>query len=119
MEEEKDLGGFFAVSPKYDCGHIGSFFEGMAEVSITAPCKVCADARENWVCVQCGEVFCSRFVGEHMVRHFEQTAHPIALSFTDLSFWCYSCESYVASNLLKPTVKVFQDKKFPNLNNEN
>ena len=32
-----------------------------------------------------------------MVTHYEQTKHPLALSFSDLSFWCYDCNNYVES----------------------
>jgi uncharacterized UBP type Zn finger protein len=117
MESEKDLGGFFAVSPKYDCPHVSVNLEALAGKHISIPCEECGDARENWICLECGTIACSRFVNEHMVNHAQQTSHPIVLSFTDLSFWCYNCESYIVSNDLRPILKVFQDQKFPNLNN--
>ena len=117
MEEEKDLGGFFAVSPKTDCPHIRDIYPNMIDKRITSPCQECGDIKENWICLQCGSIFCSRYVNEHMAQHNESSSHPIALSFTDLSFWCYDCESYVVSTEFRPTLKIFQDQKFPNLNN--
>ena len=44
-----------------------------------------------------------RYVKGHMQEHFKETkfddasdvGHPIALSFSDLSVWCNTCEAYV------------------------
>ena len=41
------------------------------------------------------QVFCSRYVNEHMVKHGESTGHPVVLSYADLSVWCYPCENYI------------------------
>lgn len=41
------------------------------------------------------QVFCGRYVKEHMVRHGVVAEHPVVLSFSDLSVWCYLCEAYV------------------------
>ena len=50
-----------------DCGHVG----------------------ENWICLVCQAIYCSRYVKEHMVIHSaENEGHIIALSFSDLSVWC-------------------------------
>lgn len=117
MEAEKDLGGFFAVSPKTDCEHIGNIFPNISEKNLLFPCEVCGDPKENWICLQCGTICCSRYVNHHMSAHNQETSHPISLSFTDLSFWCYSCDSYIVSEALRPVLKIFQDQKFPNLNN--
>ncbi len=55
---------------------------------------------ENWVCLTCGAVGCSYYVKQHMKAHHEETKHPITLSFSDLSFWCYECDSYIKSHVL-------------------
>ena len=56
-------------------------------------CAECKDETENWVCLKCGGVFCSRYVNEHMVKHNEANPdHCVALSFCDLSFWCCEIE---------------------------
>lgn len=41
------------------------------------------------------QVFCSRYVKSHMVEHAGKAGHKIALSFADLSVWCYECDDYI------------------------
>lgn len=41
------------------------------------------------------QVFCGRYVNEHMVTHGVEAEHPVVLSFSDLSVWCYLCENYL------------------------
>lgn len=38
---------------------------------------------------------CGRYIKGHMKLHSEQHTHPLVLSFSDLSVWCYGCESYI------------------------
>lgn len=87
----------FAVQPKLDCPHGPSTSPPPSDWSISLPaeCSVCGDISENWICLTCREVVCSRYVHSHGVEHFEATAHPLALSLSDLSVWCYECSSYV------------------------
>jgi hypothetical protein len=35
-----------------------------------------------------------------MAEHNQITSHVIGLSFSDGSFWCYPCDSYIESPLL-------------------
>ena len=58
-----------------------------------APCLTCQNVGENWLCLICSEIHCSRYVNAHMVRHGENTGHAVTLSFSDLSVWCYTCDS--------------------------
>ena len=115
------VGGMYAVSPKKDCPHLTApnlvtDLTTYAPVTMSSPCADCQNKGENWCCLGCGSVRCSRFVQEHMVRHFEEAKHPIAISFSDLSFWCYLCDSYVESPELRGVLKHFQDVKFgPNI----
>lgn len=37
-----------------------------------------------------------------MVTHGVVSEHPLVLSFSDLSVWCYLCEAYV-HNQVRPT----------------
>ncbi|KAG7220389.1 hypothetical protein INR49_018227 [Caranx melampygus] len=46
------------------------------------------------------QVFCGRYVNEHMVTHGAVSEHPMVLSFCDLSVWCYLCEAYVHNQIL-------------------
>ena len=59
--------------------------------------------------MMCFQVFCSRYVNEHMVLHGVEANHLLSLSFLDLSVWCYGCESYVHNevsiNCFVPPVK--------------
>lgn len=46
------------------------------------------------------QVFCGRYVNEHMVTHGAVLEHPVVLSFSDLSVWCYLCEAYVHNQVM-------------------
>lgn len=52
-------------------------------------------ATENWMCLHCGVVRCSRYQYGHATLHNEESHHCLAVSFSDLSVWCYSCQAYV------------------------
>ena len=57
-------------------------------------CGTCGNVGENWLCLSCSAVFCSRYVNSHMVDHnTSDPSHDVSLSFSDLSVWCYSCDS--------------------------
>ena len=47
-----------------------------------------------------------------MVAHNSSTKHPIALSFSDSSFWCYECDSYIDDPSLIRARKEFSKSKF-------
>ncbi|CAL8237979.1 unnamed protein product [Merluccius merluccius] len=64
-------------------------------VNVRLPCQDCGSEAENWTCLTCYQVFCGRYVNEHMVVHGAVAQHPIVLSFSDLSVWCYHCEAYL------------------------
>lgn len=38
--------------------------------------------------------------------------HEVCLSYSDLSFWCYACDSYVTTDALAAIRKVFEKAKF-------
>jgi len=46
-----------------------------------------------------------------MAEHNSQTAHTIALSFSDGSYWCYECDSYIDSHLLRNARISLSNKK--------
>jgi hypothetical protein len=39
--------------------------------------------------------FCGRYVNSHAATHSADSGHLIGLSFSDLSVWCYGCDSYI------------------------
>ena len=97
----------FAVVPKNNCPHLvlGSSVLSPESWSLTVNaleldfdslrCTSCSDATENWICLACKSICCSRYVLGHSFDHFLNTSHPIAMSLSDLSVWCYFCESYI------------------------
>lgn len=74
-------------------------------------CKHCDAIGENWVCLVCYEVHCSRYQNSHMVDHNRSTGHLMALSYADLSIWCYICDSYVYNeHLMEAKRSAYQNK---------
>mmetsp|Transcript_995 Transcript_995/g.1843 ORF Transcript_995/g.1843 Transcript_995/m.1843 type:complete len:125 (+) Transcript_995:123-497(+) len=106
----------FAVDPRSDCPHVhaaNQFHEGHAIV--LGPCGLCADPSENWVCLHCQSIFCSRYVQGHMAAHNEQNrTHCIAVSLSDFSVWCYLCDSYITHPTLDPVRRHLFRAKFSN-----
>lgn len=98
----------FAVAPRTDCPHIlasyisnlENAFSSLKESILYSSCKECENIEENWICLKCENVFCSRYVNEHMFKHNIDTKHNIAFSLADGSFWCYDCDSYIINNAL-------------------
>eukprot|EP00771_Trimastix_marina_P000268 gnl/Trimastix_PCT/1280.p1 GENE.gnl/Trimastix_PCT/1280~~gnl/Trimastix_PCT/1280.p1 ORF type:complete len:532 (+),score=133.72 gnl/Trimastix_PCT/1280:155-1750(+) len=107
-----DPPGMFAVEPKRDCPHVARLAAVQPEIEMR-PCEVCGDNRENWICLLCNRVFCSRYVNEHMLQHYqENTEHCIGGSFSDLSFWCFACDSYIEAPELAPLKVAMEIAKF-------
>lgn len=80
-------------------------------------CEVCSSDKENWVCLTCFTTRCSRYVNGDMSSHFYETLHLdephcLALSLSDLSVWCYICESYVKHDVLIPLLFEAEHEKF-------
>eukprot|EP01125_Pyxidicula_operculata_P015677 TRINITY_DN5346_c0_g1_i1.p1 TRINITY_DN5346_c0_g1~~TRINITY_DN5346_c0_g1_i1.p1 ORF type:complete len:529 (-),score=90.75 TRINITY_DN5346_c0_g1_i1:196-1782(-) len=95
----------FSVDPKEDCPHFQravalGVAHKIAEKFKENKCKSCSDGSENWICLTCGETYCSRYVKGHCKEHFEETKHIVVLSFSDLSVWCYQCGDYIKDPFL-------------------
>jgi len=105
-----------AVYPKHDCPHITDNVrvsqQALAQAFTQNKCSQCNDGRENWVCLHCGTTNCSRYIAGHGAAHHEQTQHAISVSFSDLSVWCYLCESYIVSRALLPSLGALHQAKF-------
>lgn len=69
------------------------------------------NSTENWLCLHCGSVDCSRYFAGHGMQHWEETkasakgehehtkdGHCIVVSLTDLSFWCHCCQCYLSTS---------------------
>jgi len=113
VEEDKSI--WHSVVPKEDCIHVNDFVkdsEGVQDGFKNNKCFVCEDKTENWYCYTCGKVFCSRYVKGHGLKHYEETGHPILLSFSDLSTWCYLCEEYIVDPALRQALFLLHLSKF-------
>eukprot|EP01126_Amoeba_proteus_P048820 TRINITY_DN5667_c0_g1_i2.p1 TRINITY_DN5667_c0_g1~~TRINITY_DN5667_c0_g1_i2.p1 ORF type:complete len:146 (-),score=17.53 TRINITY_DN5667_c0_g1_i2:140-577(-) len=110
-----------AVTPKEDCPHVDTILltPQQACSSFTAACSDCHTSFENWLCLTCPKVSCSRYVAGHAAVHAEKSGHHIALSFSDLSVWCYSCDSYIVDYSLDPILHAVRTGLLrPSLNKE-
>jgi hypothetical protein len=87
---------------------------------------------ENWLCLTCRRVLCSRYVNGHGLQHWKDTCcqeenervgdtkktaatgHCVAVSLADLSVWCHVCEAYLVHDeeILKPIVAQLERLKF-------
>ncbi|XP_072344022.1 histone deacetylase 6 isoform X2 [Scyliorhinus torazame] len=107
------LGQLHAVSPLMWCPHL-EFVKPLPPVglNVSEPCSDCGSVDENWVCLICYKVYCGRYVNEHMMIHGLRNEHYVVLSYTDLSVWCYGCESYVHNEVLLPAKEEAHRKKF-------
>eukprot|EP00249_Psilotum_nudum_P010688 c22700_g1_i2 orf=230-769(+) len=72
------------------------------------PCQRCDDLQENWTCLSCCEVYCGRYINGHMLWHHQSTLHPMAISFRDLSVWCFLCDSYLDARLINELLPAFE-----------
>nr|KJB32276.1 hypothetical protein B456_005G232800 [Gossypium raimondii] len=86
LHEEDDYDSYGAesgwVEAKTHCDHLPSLSSDLTHIPIpSTPCSRCQHPSENWLCLSCKVVLCSRFVNKHMLEHYQQTTHSIALSF--------------------------------------
>uniref|UniRef100_A0A671XFY2 Protein deacetylase HDAC6 n=1 Tax=Sparus aurata TaxID=8175 RepID=A0A671XFY2_SPAAU len=95
----------YVVDPLSWCPHLDAVKPlPRSGIDVSLPCQDCGSDAENWICLTCYQVFCGRYVNEHMVTHGVVSEHPVVLSFSDLSVWCYLCEAYVHNQLSRVTV---------------
>lgn len=115
------------MHPKTDCPHVKveqinathKLLDTLKGMILPGVCKECQSQEENWICLVCNGVFCSRYVKGHMSEHNKTIKHEIALSFTDGSIWCYDCDSYITSTPLTMLQIKFSSIKFPDGDDSN
>lgn len=92
----------FAVVPLKTCPHLAELRpdEAPSIIDTQSPCSICQSTQENWICLHCFKVYCGRYVNEHALFHHLESGHSLALSFSDLSVWCYPCEAYIDNQRL-------------------
>ncbi|KAJ1265503.1 hypothetical protein BS78_08G080800 [Paspalum vaginatum] len=125
-EGEVDLGDLYGaaagwVEARTSCPHLGTMpppagAEDLDRVPQPgSPCSRCHHPAENWLCLICKDVLCSRFINKHMLCHYQESGHCLALSFSDLSVWCFACDSYLdvqAILELRPVYEIAHLLKF-------
>ena len=120
--ENTEISGGFFVSPITNCPHVESLKEIPEKGDTKSACLDCGNVGENWMCLTCSKVFCSRYVKGDMARHCGRESHPVVVSFSDFSTWCYECDSYISNPRLIDLLKSLHASKFgfeprPNSNN--
>jgi histone deacetylase 6 len=94
----------FAITPRIDCPHVDyvedQVINNPQHLESKISCDICGDESENWYCLTCERILCSRYVQGHMMQHATtgkgpENEHAICISFSDLSFWCFRCEDYI------------------------
>lgn len=110
---DTNQGILYAVTPLPWCPHLAEIRPTpAASLDVTQPCEDCGTLQENWLCLSCYQVYCSRYVNAHMIRHYEASGHPLVLSYVDLSTWCYPCQAYVHHQDLLDVKNITHQKKF-------
>lgn len=70
------------VEARTDCPHLQALCSDLRHIpALDTPCKSCDHPAENWICLSCKEVLCSRFINGHMLEHYESTGHCLAISY--------------------------------------
>ncbi|KAL3538813.1 hypothetical protein ACH5RR_002179 [Cinchona calisaya] len=99
------------VEPRTHCYHLdNSLSSDLAHIpNPDTCCYRCQHPQENWVCLRCKDVLCSRFVNKHMLEHHQNhNDHCLALSYSDLSVWCFSCNAYLDAQVILPLRPVYE-----------
>jgi len=104
-----------AIQAKRDCPHLVTNFDTNYEfnrIDYTAPCKTCGNVADNSVCLKCFEVHCNQGGKGHMTEHENKVHHKIILKFSDVSVWCYGCNSSLSHISLDHVLNSIHKKKF-------
>ncbi|KAK1324069.1 hypothetical protein QJS10_CPA02g00307 [Acorus calamus] len=118
MEEELEIYGSESgwVEARTHCDHLPSLSPDLSHIPTPdSHCSRCDHPAENWLCLSCKDVLCSRFINKHMLKHYQESRHCIALSYSDLSVWCFSCDSYLDAQMilqLRPVYEIAHLLKF-------
>ena len=72
------VGKNFYINPKKDCPHINdklskileNALESLGKGLLTVPCRRCHNEGENWICLSCQGVYCSRNVSGKINNSF-------------------------------------------------
>lgn len=121
---DDDMDGF-EIYPKKDCKHVAQlsfdklYASPLDDKRYKKGCECCGEPEENWLCLHCNRLLCGRMKQQHMLLHAQGTLEKnsdihdvVCASLMDLSFWCFSCDSYVTSPKLTPIFNHLHKLKF-------
>lgn len=102
---------------------VGGFKDDIKYSSSSENNKATCPRGENWWCLKCGGIYCSRYVNGHGVKHYyeqqhqhqKEEEHCVMIGLADLSVWCHSCGSYLETQhnkRLSSILQRLQDIKF-------
>ena len=112
--------GGFGVWVKEDCEHAStckscdantvweSLWQESSDGIDGRACQECGDVEESWLCGGCHTVLCGRHVNKHMLQHSKAENHPVAVSLSDLSVWCFECDSYISQSTNAAVLSMFR-----------
>ena len=128
-DENDPATGGLKCEEDYEANNAGVVVDGESEPP-TCP-------SENWLCLTCGALLCSRYANGHAKMHWEDTkseetaglefavgktgmnysnehnvGHCVAVSLGDLSVWCYECGAYLMHPSLECITKKLENIKF-------
>lgn len=72
----------------------------------------CTSDKENWMCLNCGQVLCGRYENGHALHHSTlNTQHNVCLNTLNCSVYCYKCDDFVINgkHLLDNLREEFKD----------
>ncbi|XP_031623555.1 ubiquitin carboxyl-terminal hydrolase 3-like [Contarinia nasturtii] len=75
-------------------------------------CLECTSDKENWMCLNCGQVLCGRYENGHALHHSTlNTQHNVCLNTLNFSVYCYKCDDFVINgkHLLDNLREEFKD----------
>ncbi|KAK7855645.1 histone deacetylase 6 [Quercus suber] len=110
-----------SVEIRTSCDHLAYLSSDLAHIPTPdTPCSRCQHPNENWLCLSCKDVLCSRYVNKHMLQHFQQSNHCLSLGYrclghvlftfgnSDLSVWCNSCNAYLDAQVIMQLRPVYE-----------
>ncbi|XP_059445054.1 uncharacterized protein LOC132176912 isoform X2 [Corylus avellana] len=84
------------VEARTRCDHLASLSSDLAHIPTPdTPCHRCQHPDENWLCLCCKDVLCSRFANKHMLEHYQQSNHCLALSYSLIARESLNIRAYI------------------------
>ena len=85
------------INPKKDCPHVekSNLIDADKFKKIDfekLKCQKCDESTDLWICLFCGEIYCSKYKKGHFGEHNKDNPdHCLCLCTIDLSIWCCEC----------------------------